>query len=674
MTEFDPTARFKKSFFQECEELLASAEALTGSLQEQDDEALNELFRTVHTVKGGAGMFNFTRLVNFAHALENVLGSLRDKNLEPSDSIASHIVHGLDILQDLLLEAKEAGNLPADFETECLENLSRLAGSASYPAVNDVALPDRSAANNRYVIRFFPEPGLFRRGTEPLLIFRELSELGEIQVHANTASLPSFAQLDPTSCYLGWVIVIDTKETIDRIKKVFEFVEELAKLDISIDRRVNERRKPIAEPEETARPSRSLSSIRVDLERIDKLVNLTGEIAIVQAMLSQHSDGTLHSAFPELGQSITQLSQLIQGLQDSVMAIRAVPVSTILGRMPRLVRELAAKTGKQVELVMTGEDTEIDKTVIEQLGDPLLHMIRNAIDHGIELPEARQAGGKNPVGRINLSARQVSGQLVIELEDDGKGIDLDTVRRKALTKGLIVDQQQLSDEEAIGLIFQPGFSTAETVSDLSGRGVGMDVVRRNIQKLGGRVNMKTERDKGSKVTIFLPLTLAILSGMILKSMGNTYVLPIANIVECLKTVQGQIKTLPDFGEVLQYRNNYLPLIRLNVVMNMARQAIIESCPLVIITNDEDGNPLALAVDSVIGQQQAVIKSIRDSLNHIPGVSGASILGDGTVALILVLNEIKNLHKDWLTAIKRNNPRTNAATSKDVSLEALLRTA
>jgi two-component system, chemotaxis family, sensor kinase CheA len=669
MLEFDPTARFKKSFFQECEELLASTETLVSALRNGEQDSLNELFRAVHTVKGGAGMFGFERLVGFAHILENVLGRLRDGSLMPDDTVIGELVRGLDILQDLLLDAKDGRRLSDAHELESLEGLARLAELNTDKAAGSDTHRQETGESSRYVIRFFPGEGLFRRGVEPQLIFRELEELGTIQVHANVSNLPSFAHLDPTSCHLGWVILLETRESAERIKKVFEFVEEDSKLDISLDRRMNDRRKPISGTADVIVPFRGLSSVRVDLERIDKLVNLAGEIAIVQAMINQYSSGTLHADFPELGQSIAQLSQLIQGLQDSVMAIRAVPVSSVLGRLPRLVRELAAKTGKQVDLVMTGEETEIDKTVIEQLGDPLLHMIRNAIDHGIESPDARGAVGKDPTGTITLSARQINGQLVIELADNGRGIDVEKVRAKALSKGLITDHVQLSDDEIVALVFQPGFSTAESVTDISGRGVGMDVVKQNIQKLGGRVSLKTEAGKGSKVTISLPLTLAILSGMIVRSSGNIYVLPIANIVECLKTVEGQIKTLPDLGEVIHYRKDYLPLIRLNKIMNVSRHAAATNNPLVIVATDEDGNTVALAVDDIVGQQQAVIKSIRDSLNHIPGISGASILGDGTVALILVLSELMNLHKAHLASFQRPNSQTNSLDLKELRLSA-----
>lgn len=655
MLEFDPTAKFKTSFFQECDELLLEVEQNIAGLRRGDAEALNALFRTVHTVKGGAGMFAFNRLVGFAHLLENVLDRLRDGSLEPNDSVVDGVLKSCDVLADLVQDAKRVVSLPDAHEAAMSEQLERLAGTLVEETTGAAQQPSLQSS---FVIRFVPEPGLFKRGCEPQLIFRELADLGTVKVVADVSRLPVFDDLDPFACHLGWTIGLKTSEPIERVRSVFEFVEGSSAVEVMPDRRKAERPTQRLAAAEGLTAVQAMSSIRVDLERIDKLVNQVGEIAIVQSMLDQHADDDLHVTHPQLDQAVRQLSQLIQGLQDSVMAIRAVPVGSVFARMTRLVRDLSAATGKQVMLNCSGEETEIDKTVIEQLGDPLLHMIRNAIDHGIERPDEREAAGKHATGRIDLTARQRGGQIVIEVIDDGRGLDHKKIRRKAIEKGLIAEAAILTEEEAINLVFQPGFSTAESISDISGRGVGMDVVKRNIQKLGGRVTIRSEAGQGSRVMIALPLTLAILSGMIVRSGSGFYVFPLSNIVECMHAKPGQIKRLPDLGEMFNFRESYVPLIRLGAVFNTASSAVGDE-PLIIVVDDEDGNTIGVAVDEIAGQQQVVIKSLRDNLDDVYGISGATILGDGTVALILILSDLLTLHKDRVVSgFRVRTPQNN----------------
>jgi two-component system, chemotaxis family, sensor kinase CheA len=646
MADFDPTAKFKVTYFQECDELLLEMERLASSLRPDDSEALNALFRAVHTVKGGAGMFNFNRLVAFAHVLETVLENVRAGTLVAEPSTISEILRGCDILADLVQEARGATKLPDSHEATSVENLKRLVSSNGIvmPAPKELAEADQGDGNKtiaRHVIRFFPSPGLFRRGSEPQLIFRELAELGNIHVTPDVSKLPAFDELDPASCHIGWTITIATHVSIDRLKQVFAFVEGDGTVAFLPERRQRAREQQVIAPAVTS--SRAVNTIRVDLDRVDKLVNQVGEIAIVQAMIDQQSGPDLNLSHPLLGQAISQLSQLVQSLQDSVMAIRAVPVGTVFARMTRLVRELATATGKQVALDVSGEETEIDKTVIEQLGDPLMHMIRNAVDHGIERPADRELAGKRPMGRVQLNASQRGGQIVIEIIDDGRGLDAELIRKKAIERGLIAEAALMSEDEILALIFQPGFSTAETVSDISGRGVGMDVVKRNIQKLGGRVLVKSDKGSGTRFTISLPLTLAILSGMVVRSGAGYYVISLSNILECLQAQPGFIKTLPGTGEVFRYRDQYVPLVRLGAVFNAATSADMEM-PLVIVVEDEDGNVLGIAVDEIAGQQQVVIKSLRDNLDQVHGISGATILGNGTVALILIISDLLELHK------------------------------
>ncbi len=647
----DKIEQFKKTFFQECEELLGDLESHIAKLRQGNSgaEPLHAAFRAIHTIKGGAGMFGFRRLVAFAHLFETVLDRMRSGRIAAGDAAVTTILHAADVLSDLVQAARSGEGLPEHHDAESAEQLIRLAGTGHAPAVKqDIKAKSQApAGHGRYRIEFRPKPQLLRSANEPLLIVRQLQELGSLATTADLSRLPHFTDLDPTQAYLAWSFELDTEADETAIRQVFEFVESdcdltITTLDAATAAAVPSQSKPTATA--AVRQNRRNASIRVDLDRIDRLVNMVGEIAIVQAMISQQTDQRLTDSHPQLVQEVSQLLQLTQSLQDSVMAIRAVPVGSLFARMPRLVRELAAATGKRILLQTSGEDTEIDKTVIEELGDPLLHMVRNAADHGIERPADRVAAGKPAEGTIRLSAGQRGGQIVIEIADDGRGLDRGRIRQKAVEQKLVSDGADLSDEEIVNLIFQPGFSTAEKVTDISGRGVGMDVVKRNIQKLGGRVAFRSEEGRGSKMAITLPLTLAILPGMIVRAGRSDYVIPLPNIIECLQAKPGQVKSLPEHGEVLHFRNGYIPLVRLGAVFNIAG-AGSPADPLIIVVDDENGNTLGLAVDEITGQQQVVIKSLRENLDPIAGLAGATVLGDGQVALILVLSELLDLHRN-----------------------------
>jgi two-component system, chemotaxis family, sensor kinase CheA len=646
----DKIEQFKKAFFQECDELLGDLESRIMALRQEGSgaEPLHAAFRAIHTIKGGAGMFSFRRLVAFAHLFENVLDLMRSGRIAAGDAAIPTMLRAAGVLSDLVQAARSGEGLPESHDAEAAEQLTRLAGTGHAPAVRQDIKAESQAPIGRgsYRIDFRPKPQLLRRANEPLLIVRQLKELGNLAVTADLSQLPPFAGLDPTQAYLAWTFEIETEAGEAAIRQVFEFVE--GDCDLTITALGAATAAPALAPAKpaafAARQNRRVASIRVDLDRIDKLVNMVGEIAIVQAMISQQTDQRLAVSHPRLVQEISQLLQLTQTLQDSVMAIRAVPVGSLFARMPRLVRELAAATGKHILLQTTGEDTEIDKTVIEELGDPLLHMVRNAADHGIERPAERIASGKPAEGTIRLSAGQRGGQIVIEISDDGRGLDRDRIRQKAVEKKLVSGTSELSDDEIANLIFLPGFSTAEKVTDISGRGVGMDVVKRNIQKLGGRISFRSEAGRGSKLAITLPLTLAILPGMIVRAGRSDYVIPLPNIIECLQARPGQVKSLPEHGEVLHFRKSYIPLIRLGAVFNIAGAAFPVD-PLIIVVDDENGNTLGLAVDEITGQQQVVIKSLRENLDPIAGLAGATVLGDGQVALILVLSELLDLHRN-----------------------------
>ena len=382
-----------------------------------------------------------------------------------------------------------------------------------------------------------------------------------------------------------------------------------------------------------------VQSIRVDLDKIDRVVNMVGELVITQSMLTQQMDETLRARYQELVRGIEVLAQTTRGLQDSVMAIRAQPVKTVFSRMPRLVRELASKTGKKIRLETIGENTEIDKTIIEQLSDPLTHMIRNSADHGIELPEKRTSAGKGETGVIRLSAEQAGGNILIAVEDDGGGINRERVLQVARDRGVVGPDQMLTDEQIDQLIFAPGFSTAAEVSDISGRGVGMDVVLSNIKKIGGSVHVKSWTGKGTRMTLRLPLTLAVLDVMLVKVAGSPYVIPLSSIVETIQCARANFSRMPTGGQVLQVRGEYVQVVDLAQRFEMATNTDREN-RFVVLCEAEGGVKVALIVDDIIGQQQVVIKSLEENFQSIEGIAGGTILGDGNVALIVDVQGLK----------------------------------
>jgi two-component system, chemotaxis family, sensor kinase CheA len=373
-------------------------------------------------------------------------------------------------------------------------------------------------------------------------------------------------------------------------------------------------------------------SIRVDLDKVDRLVNLVGELVITQAMLAQRVNELRVPSASLVGDGLTELEHLLRELQESVMAIRTQPVKSVFQRMPRLVRELAAQTGKKVRLEIQGEGTEVDKTVIERLGEPLTHMIRNAVDHGLETPADRLAAGKPEEGTVILSAAHRGGRIVIEISDDGKGIDRKRVREKAVERGLVPAGAALSDEEIDNLIFLPGFSTAAQLSSISGRGVGMDVVRRNIVDLGGRISIGSAPRQGSRFSLTLPLTLAVLDGMIVNVGGETLVLPLTHIIESLKLHAGEVNAFGQAGRLLNVRGSYVPLVSTGELLGIAPRT--GGGGVAILVESQGSGRVALTVDGIIGQHQVVIKSFETNYRHIDGIAGATILGDGRVALIL----------------------------------------
>ncbi len=552
-------------------------------------------------------------------------------------------------------------------------------------------------------VQFTPHSELYARANDPLLLFRELAGQGEMEVSARIADMPALSDFEPFGVYCSWDITLrSATATRDSIAEVFEFVEGNCDLTISQGETAAaaepslsdllDSLKPEGTPAtattgaplgdnvlsfadiaESLKPAlksapampaplkmamaedgdaehgkggageerrNGVQSIRVDLDKIDRVVNMVGELVITQSMLTQQMDETLRASYQELVRGLEVLAQTTRGLQDAVMSIRAQPVKTVFSRMPRLVRELAAKTGKKIRLETIGENTEIDKTIIEQLSDPLTHMIRNSADHGIEMPAQRLAAGKSEAGAIRLSAEQAGGNILIAVEDDGGGINRDRVVQVARERGVIGPEQQLTEEQIDQLIFAPGFSTAAEVSDISGRGVGMDVVLSNIKKIGGSVHVKSWTGKGTRMTLRLPLTLAVLDVMLVKVAGSPYVIPLSSIVETIQAARANFSRMPAGGQVLQVRGEYVQ------VVDLAERFALQSdrdrgTRFVVLCEAEGGVKVALVVDDIIGQQQVVIKSLEENFQSIEGIAGGTILGDGNVALIVDVQGLKS---------------------------------
>ncbi|MCJ9749626.1 chemotaxis protein CheA [Neorhizobium sp. BETTINA12A] len=554
-----------------------------------------------------------------------------------------------------------------------------------------------------YEVSFKPRRELYSKGNEAALLLRDLSRLGEMSINCDADALPTLDKMDPEASYFSWKISIRTTRSEGDIRAVFEFAEwdcdlevKLAEeassneelpmvpvpFDLSIlddsaggedeektaERGVSEetvaaavsaaetasnvsRTARAAERKESAAAAAAAQNnaaaaaagagqtIRVDLDRVDRLINLVGELVINQAMLSQsvvENDATGTSA---VNMGLEELQQLTREIQDSVMAIRAQPVKPVFQRMSRIVREVADMVGKSIRLVTEGENTEVDKTVIDKIAEPLTHMIRNAVDHGIESPEKREAAGKDPEGTIKLTAKHRSGRILIELADDGAGINRERVRQKAIDNDIIAADANLSDDEIDNLIFMAGFSTADKISDISGRGVGMDVVKRSIQALGGRISISSRPGFGSTFTMSLPLTLAVLDGMVVTVAGQTLVVPLTAIVETLQPEAAAIHSFGANQRLISIRNSFCPLVDVGRVLNYRATQANPVEGVALLVESEGGGQRALMVDAIQGQRQVVIKSLEANYTHVPGIAAATILGDGRVALILDVDAV-----------------------------------
>ena len=688
-------SQFIPTFLEECFEGIELMEASLLNLEQGDEETINSIFRAAHSIKGGAGTFGFNHVTEFTHLVETLLDEMRDGRRGVAHKDIEILLDSVDCMR-LLIEAIRDDCSYDDSKiivtsqllTATLNNIS-IDESIVEDTIKDNEIPSNEIAEDNltlWSISFIPEHHLVQTGNDPLLLLNALAELGKVSVTANCNSIPSLVDFDATELYISWQITLITAAKKEDIAEIFEWVEDDCQLVISneesIDKKPTEINVDIAnETDETdeltaekptikakaktkvnpnvtndsclQKPKAESGSIRVGVDKVDSLINLVGELVITQSMLSELGNDFELSKVARLNSGLEQLLQNTKELQESVMRIRMLPISFAFNRFPRLIHDLSKKMGKEIELLISGEQTELDKSVMEQISDPLVHLVRNAVDHGIEATDVRIAQGKPEKGTVSLDAYHQGGSIVIEIKDDGGGIDSNVILAKAIENGLVDESISLSESQVYDLLFEPGFSTAKTLSDISGRGVGMDVVKRNIQSLGGRIQIESTLGVGSTFKVFLPLTLAILDGQLVKVGREVYIIPLITIVESLQTQEALINRTSGDMVLYRLREDNVPVIPIYKLFNIpAQNKAIKNSLLVVV--EADGQKVGLMVDDLLAQQQVVVKSLNENYQQVEGVSGATILGDGSVAMILDVPSMINMALKLAKKQQQNN--------------------
>jgi two-component system, chemotaxis family, sensor kinase CheA len=685
----------KEVFISEAKEIIEKLESDLVQLEENegDQEIINRIFRSFHTMKGSSGIVGLTSIYNFSHKLENLLDRVRSGDIAVDNRLIDLILDSIDWIRDELFSEK------ADTE-ESKSSVSALQGRiVEYTGEDKTAEAEaeeqpggtrkKAGVYNYFRIKAQFQEDVFETGIDPLMIIEDLLTVGTLLTkNVNRDRLPGLEELDPEHCYLSWDLIIKTLEPVEKIHDVFMFVKDRNVITIDDvtsnfsgrgselpqEKRIGEILlekgiineaeldavlryhdshktkigdlivkqglasekdvKDALEEQEKLKKKIELNTVRVDTNRLDNILNLLGEIVIGQSALTRIADeidDEKDTGF-QLKNALYGLDRITREFQEQIMSIRMIPIGPSFEQFRRFVRDSAHDRGKDIKLVIEGGDTELDKTVIEKISDPLKHMIRNAIDHGIELPEERTASGKGASGMVTLRAYHQEGNVYIEVIDDGRGVNLSKVRSRAVEKGLIKEDEETSKEKLLSYLFHPGFSTADRVDDLSGRGVGMDVVKTNIEELRGTVELKSEEGKGTTIRIKLPLTLAIIDGMLVSIGKNIYIIPLLSIVESMQPKKEDIKTVEGKGEMIHFRGEFVTLVRTYDLFGIEARHKNPWEGLVIIV--ESGNTrIGLLVDDLLGQQQIVIKSLDNYITRSRSISGAAILGDGKVALI-----------------------------------------
>ena len=698
-------SQFHQVFFEESFEGLdvMESELLDMDPSDVDDETVNNIFRAAHSIKGGAGTFGFMPVSEFTHVVETLLDEIRAGKRSMEPRYVDLFLQSVDCLRGMLSDMQDGNEPETERPAELRTEFETILGMAQ----EEQPAEDASAGGQDagWIIDVKPHTDLLMTGNEPFRMFRELQELvgeGNLEVLANTDDIPELTSLNPEDCTIHWRLTVTAATPVEEIKAIFEWVEDECDLTYTplagdsanaeaaassddaassgdaalvapvadagaaestapaasvVQPEASPADKPVkaAKAPKASKKAAESSSIRVSIDKVDSLINMVGELVITQSMLGQLGQDFDLSRLAKLQEGLSQLEQNTRELQESVMKIRMMPISFAFSRFPRLVRDLGGQLGKKVLLETIGEQTELDKTVMEKINDPLVHLVRNSMDHGLETTEDRIAAGKSEEGTITLNAYHQGGNIVIEVADDGAGLNEDRILKKAIEKGLVPENNSLTPEEIHNLIFLPGFSTAEAVSDISGRGVGMDVVRRNIQALNGSIEVKSQRGVGSTFIIRLPLTLAILDGQLVRVCEETYIFPLVSIVESIQIHRSSLNHVTGSQYVMQLRDEYIPIVRLDEIFGL-RDASDTVDEMMLVVVEGDNEKIGIVVDDLLGQQQVVIKSLEQNYQKVSCISGATILGDGTVALIIDISSIgKNI-----VPVKRKQSRSEKA--------------
>ncbi len=674
----------RQAFIEEASELLAELETTLLELESvpDDQEIIAKVFRALHTIKGSSGMFGYDDITMFTHDIESVYDYIRQGKIKITKEIIDLTLAARDQISIMLLPQGAGEDVDIKMTSKIIESFRNISNKVNKDKDQTPKIEDKSAveitskenfSSKTYRIIFKPSRDIYASGTNPVLLLNELYGLGDSISISKCSDIPLLENINPEKCYLSWEILLKTTKGIDAIKDVFIFVEDECELKINefdTDNKLSKEEdfedfrklvydladlkepdlqnlilgfesssqqndllhnnfesKKTKEIPQTHHEADTVSSIRVSADKLDELVNLVGELVTIQARLSQIA---LSNMDPSMISVSEEVERITWSLRDSALNIRMLPIGTTFSKFKRLVRDLTKELGKEVELTTEGAETELDKTVIEKLNDPLIHIIRNSIDHGIESPVEREANNKNRVGKIQLSASQSGGNVLIKITDDGKGINKDVIKDKAVKMGLTQENSDLSDSEIFSFIFAPGFSTAKKVTNVSGRGVGMDVVRRAIDSLRGTVEVSSKLGLGTTITLKLPLTLAIIDGLLVKIEDDNFVLPLSHIEECVELSKADIEKSHG-RHIVNIRGEIVPYVNLRerFDINELRPEIEQ-----VVIADIKGMRVGFVVDSVIGQHQTVLKTLGKAYKNVEGVSGATILGDGTVALIL----------------------------------------
>ncbi len=687
--------KLKEIFKGEVDELLETAEEVLIALEKDvtDDDLINEIFRVFHSVKGSAGVAGFTKIAQFSHGVENVLDRVRQKELQISKNLISLILEAIDVLKNYMDHYFEGSDFDQAHQAKVEASLNRFRGVAPISEFSMGEKKSRAVKTGQkyYGIHIELTSDIFYRGQDPLLLLNELKSLGELQsIRCNAKSLPDFDKLDPLNNYLSYDLIMCSQYEIEEIRDVFIFVIDdnvirindisarfVEGIDVELaDRRVGEilvdegfvdeetvelvaaghRRigeeliekggvdeqtvKKVLERKQKSKKIQIASTIRVNTDKLDKLINLIGEMVISVARVSLIGR---ESGNKEIINSTVELNRISRELQEQIMMVRMVPLESTFKRFYRVVRDVSNAQGKHIELKISGEETELDKTMIEQIADPLKHMIRNSIDHGIESPEQRKKKQKSDKGTIWLRAFQEEGNVIIEIEDDGQGIDPDKIYKKAFDKRLVKkSRSSFLDEEIFSFLFIPGFSTAEQVTEISGRGVGMDVVKRNVESLKGKIEVSSVTGKGSKFKIKIPLTIAIIDGMHLRIGHGQYIIPLDAIVETFQYSALDLKSVKGSRDLVNLRGQVYPLIRLHDYFGETLSEENEQNRGIVVLVESTFKKFCIFVDEIIGISQAVIKNLQKNYKSIPGVIGASLNGDGSISLIIDIPGIEKV--------------------------------